>query len=113
MKTMIPLRYCAIASNVAFIIYGFFGEIYPVLVLHLLLLPLNIKRLLEIRRMIEDIERASAGSLSLEAMIPFMTKRTFRSRARAFRQGDLATHLILCEGAGGSRSGSRWPRRAR
>ena len=36
MKTMIPLRCCAIASNVAFIAYGFFGEIYPVLVLHLL-----------------------------------------------------------------------------
>lgn len=100
MKTMIPLRYCAIASNVAFIIYGFFGEIYPVLVLHLLLLPLNIKRLLEIRRMIEDIERASTGGLSLEAMIPFMTKRTFRAGHVLFRQGDLATHLyILCEGA--------------
>jgi hypothetical protein len=32
MKTMIPLRGCAIASNIAFIGYGFFGEIYPVLI---------------------------------------------------------------------------------
>jgi hypothetical protein len=45
MKTMMPLRVCAIASNVAFIAYGFFGEIQPVLVLHLVLLPLNVKRL--------------------------------------------------------------------
>ncbi len=49
MKTMIPLRCCAIASNVVFIAYGFLGEIYPVLVLHLLLLPLNVRRLLELR----------------------------------------------------------------
>ena len=41
MKTMVPLRCCAIASNIAFIAYGFFGEIYPVLILHLVLLPLT------------------------------------------------------------------------
>ena len=51
MKTMLPLRCCAIASNIAFIAYGFFGEIYPVFVLHLVLLPLNIKRLHELRQL--------------------------------------------------------------
>ena len=100
MKTMIPLRYCAIASNVAFIAYGFFDAIYPVLVLHLLLLPLNVKRLLEIRQMIKDIKRASTSGFSFEAMIPFMTKRTFRAGHELFRQGDTATHLyILCQGS--------------
>jgi hypothetical protein len=100
MKTMVPLRYCAIASNLAFATYGFFGEIYPVLALHLLLLPLNIKRLLEIRRLISDIERASAGGVSLEAMIPFMATRTFRAGDVLFRQGDRATGLyVLCKGS--------------
>ncbi len=95
MKTMIPLRYCAIASNVAFIAYGFFGEIYPVLVLHLLLLPLNVKRLLEIRQLIRDIKRASTAGFSFDAMIPFLTKRTFRAGQALFRKGDSATHLYL------------------
>jgi hypothetical protein len=100
MKTMVPLRYCAIASNLAFATYGFFGEIYPVLALHLLLLPLNIKRLLEIRRLISDIQRASAGGVSLEAMIPFMATRTFRAGDVLFRQGDRATGLyVLCKGS--------------
>ena len=72
MKTMLPLRCCAIASNIAFIAYGFFGEIYPVLVLHLVLLPLNIKRLHELRQLIRDIKRAADAGFSFEPMIPFL-----------------------------------------
>ena len=52
MKTMIPLRVVAIASNVAFISYallgleyGIFGRVYPILVLHSALFPLNVVRL--------------------------------------------------------------------
>jgi CRP/FNR family transcriptional regulator, cyclic AMP receptor protein len=48
MKTMIPLRLIGIASNVAFMSYallglqyGVFGQLYPILVLHAGLLPLN------------------------------------------------------------------------
>jgi hypothetical protein len=87
MKTMIPLRYCAIASNIAFIAYAFLDRIYPVLVLHLLLLPLNIKRLVEIRHLIRDIKQAAAGGFSFDAMIPFLTKRTFRAGSTLFRKG--------------------------
>jgi len=49
MKTMIPLRIVGIASNAAFIAYallglhyGVFGRVYPILVLHSYLLPLNV-----------------------------------------------------------------------
>ena len=41
MKTMIPLRVVAILSNVAFIAYAIGGHLYPVLILHLVLLPLH------------------------------------------------------------------------
>jgi CRP/FNR family cyclic AMP-dependent transcriptional regulator len=95
MKTMLPLRGCAIASNLAFITYGFFGGIYPVLVLHLVLLPLNIKRLLELRQLIRDIKRAAEGGFSLEPMIPFLTKRAFRAGHVLFRRGDRANCLYL------------------
>jgi len=45
MRDMRLLRITAICSNVAFIIYGSVNWLMPVLVLHLLLLPLNAFRL--------------------------------------------------------------------
>jgi len=45
MRDMVGLRCMAIASNLAFIAYGVLAELGPVLVLHLLLLPVNVLRL--------------------------------------------------------------------
>lgn len=50
MHSMTALRVVAIAANVCFILYGAAGLAYPVLVLHLLLLPCNVLRLYELRR---------------------------------------------------------------
>jgi CRP/FNR family transcriptional regulator, cyclic AMP receptor protein len=45
MRDMVTLRCLAIASNLAFITYGALADLGPVLVLHLLLLPVNVVRL--------------------------------------------------------------------
>ena len=45
MKRLAPLRTLAIGSNVAFILYGYFAGIAPVLLLHVILLPINALRL--------------------------------------------------------------------
>jgi hypothetical protein len=45
MKRLIPLRALAITSNLAFILYGYSAEIEPVLILHVILLPINLFRL--------------------------------------------------------------------
>src|SRR5262249_52644652 len=47
MKRLVPLRATAIASNLAFILYGYAAGIRPVLVLRLILLPVNAIRLVE------------------------------------------------------------------
>ena len=47
MRTMVPMRIAAIASNLAFIAYGVSLELTPVWLLHGILLPLNAYRLLE------------------------------------------------------------------
>ena len=47
MSGMVALRTVAIASNVAFIGYAALAGISPVLVLHALLLPMNLYRLLQ------------------------------------------------------------------
>lgn len=48
MTRMTPLRVIAIVSNVLFICFGFLEHIYPVLFLHLVLLPINLWRLLSV-----------------------------------------------------------------
>lgn len=50
MRDMGALRATAIASNVAFIAYGALAAVHPVLLLHLVLLPINAHRLLEALR---------------------------------------------------------------
>ena len=47
MKSMRPLRLIAIASNVAFIAYALMADMRPILILHSILLPVNILRLLQ------------------------------------------------------------------
>jgi hypothetical protein len=46
-KTMIPLRALAIASNLAFIAYALAAHLWPILLLHSIMLPLNAARLRE------------------------------------------------------------------
>jgi CRP/FNR family transcriptional regulator, cyclic AMP receptor protein len=56
-KTIVMLRFVAIASNMAFIGYGFAKGLYPVLILHVVLLPLNCVRLVQLRAMSKRPER--------------------------------------------------------
>ena len=48
MTTMVPLRIVAIASNVLFAAFGALAHVYPVLVLHTVLLPVNVARLMQV-----------------------------------------------------------------
>jgi hypothetical protein len=59
MTAMIPLRLIAIASNVAFITYGYLGGMTPILLLHVGLLPLNMWRLNQTLRSRKGPERAA------------------------------------------------------
>jgi CRP/FNR family transcriptional regulator, cyclic AMP receptor protein len=95
MKTMIPLRIVGIISNVTFISYGFAGGIYPVLVLHAILLPLNCFRLLQMRTLIKRVREASRGDLSMEWLIPHMSRHRFKKGEFLFQKGELATAMYL------------------
>lgn len=52
MKTIIWLRLFGMTSNILFMIYSMLNQpiLYPIFVLHLFLFPLNIARLIEIRK---------------------------------------------------------------
>jgi hypothetical protein len=49
MTTIVALRTLALLSNVLFILYGLCAHIYPVLVLHIILLPVNLVKLHRIK----------------------------------------------------------------
>ena len=105
MKTMIPLRVVAISSNIAFISYallglryGIFGRVYPILVLHSALLPLNVVRLREITRLIKTIGMTS-GTEVFDSLIPYMSSEVHRKGETLFSKGDRADKLyLLAEG---------------
>ena len=61
MRSMTALRIVAIAANLCFILYGAMSWAYPVLVLHIALLPCNVLRLCELWR--GDAERATPRRL--------------------------------------------------
>lgn len=97
MKTMLPLRCVAIASNIAFMTYGLVGGVYPVFALHVLLLPLNCLRLHQMRGLIRRVREASRADVPSEWLIPLMTRRTLAKGDVLFRAGDVGNsmHLIL------------------
>jgi hypothetical protein len=97
MRAMAPLRAIAIASNVAFIVYGLGGGLYPVLILHAVLLPLNCLRLLQMRGVMRRARAGLQGNLGVESLIPLMTRRAFKAGDLLFRLGDRArsTFVIL------------------
>ena len=98
-RTMMPLRMLAIASNLAFITYAASEGLIPVLVLHSVLLPVNLARLYEIRKLLAFTRSAPARDESIEAMLPFMRQTGIRKGEYLFRKGDYARHMYyLMEG---------------
>jgi hypothetical protein len=95
MKTMLHLRIAGIAANAAFIAYGATGHVYPVLLLHLTLLPLNVWRLQQLLRLTREIRDASATRFSVDWLRPFTRRKTFAAGELLFRQGDSADEVLF------------------
>jgi CRP/FNR family transcriptional regulator, cyclic AMP receptor protein len=93
MQTMLPLRCVAVASNIAFLTYGYLAGLYPVFLLHTVLLPLNMLRLYQIRQRIESVRCASPGDDAIEWMLPFMQQEEFTQGESLFHKGDAADKL--------------------
>jgi len=95
MRTMVPLRVIGIASNFAFVTYGFLFGSYPTVVLHSILLPLNVYRLREMLNLIKQVKTASQGDLSMEWLKPFMSKRAINVGEILFRKGEQANDMYF------------------
>jgi len=94
MSTMVPLRIVAICSNVLFASYGAFAHIYPVLGLHIILLPVNSMRLYQILNLIKRVRAAELSEVSIESLLPLMSKRKLHAREILVRKGEKADRMF-------------------
>ena len=95
-KTMIPLRWLAIGSNIGFVAYGAIHPSYPMLLLHAALLPINVYRLAEMMRLTRRVRAVrSDGALSAIWLRPYMRSAKLRAGTVLFNKGDLGDRLYL------------------
>jgi hypothetical protein len=105
MKTMIPLRIIAICSNIAFIAYallglvfGVFSKVAAILILHSLLLPVNIIRLVQMKGLIKKVKLASSkGEHSMDYLVPYMKPEIFKEGDLLFKKGDFADKIFFIQ----------------
>lgn len=102
MKTMIPLRIVAIATNALFVFYYavtifYYGAVgvYPALILNGILLPLNALRLYQMLELVRRIKRASGSDFDMTWLKPFMSKQSVAAGTILFRKGDPADVMYL------------------
>ena len=95
-RTMIPLRWLAVGSNVGFLVYG---ALHPSVIPFLIaatLLPINLYRTREMIRLTRRVTKAAASSdLSGLWLKPYMKAKRFKAGTTLFHKGDLAEHLYL------------------
>src|SRR5262245_44494588 len=87
MKTMMPLRVLAVVSNVLFIAYGYLEWLLPGLIVNVTLLPVNVHRIWEIRRLTKEIARATQETPVSQWLLPHMSRRAFHAGEVLFRRG--------------------------
>ena len=95
MNTMMTLRAVAICSNLAFVIYGVAANVYPVLLLHLILLPLNALHLIKMVWLLRRAKLAAATDLSPYWLQPFMRTKRIKAGEMLFAKGEYADALYM------------------
>jgi CRP/FNR family transcriptional regulator, cyclic AMP receptor protein len=94
MTRMIPLRIFGMCANCVFIAYGLLEPVYPQLLLHSILLPLNAFRLREMSQLISQVKNASQGDLNMEWLKPYMARRSVKQGEFLFHKGDPSTAMF-------------------
>ena len=92
-KNMLRLRISAISASTCFIIWSIDLGVYPTLALHAILLPLNIHRLIEIRRNVQRVSAAQKQTSSLDGLRPWGKPIRFQDGMHIFRKDVLLDPL--------------------
>jgi hypothetical protein len=94
MRTMIPLRVFGILTNLLLIVYGLHHRNYPIVALHVVLLPLNVYRLHEMLLLVRNVKKSVKGNLSMAWLKPFMTERKCKAGEVLFYKHESAKEMF-------------------
>ncbi|TDL90513.1 cyclic nucleotide-binding domain-containing protein [Meridianimarinicoccus aquatilis] len=98
MNTMIPLRVLAIVSSLCFVIYALVLQLWPLLAMELILLPINAYRLWQILTLRGRLARGKAhhiadGHPDFSVMKTYGKSRRFEAGTVIFERGDRVDQL--------------------
>jgi CRP-like cAMP-binding protein len=68
---------------------------YPVLILHVVLLPLNIVRLRQMQRLIEKVDKATGDDSNFKWVKPFTSTLTVEAGETVFHKGEPADEMFF------------------
>lgn len=97
MKSMLPLRVVALAACAFLVAYGALKQAWPTLVLYGVLIPVNLKKTLQMRKLVKAIERAKDDTPVSEWLLPHMHRHTVKAGELLWRKGDVATHMLYLD----------------
>ena len=96
MRTMVPLRWLAVGSNVGLMAFGVLHPSLSTLAVAVALLPINIYRAVEITRLTRRVSRAELEADQAGLWLkPYMKARKFKAGHTLFNKDDKAEHLYL------------------
>ncbi len=95
-RTMIPLRWLAVGSNLGFIVYGLVHPSLLMVLLHSVLLPVNLWRVRQMVALTRRVAASAADSQQMEVWLrPYMRSQQVRAGSSLFERGDLADRLYF------------------
>lgn len=97
MHSMLPLRVVALAANLFLVVYAAMNGSYPTLALYLAMIPINLKKVYEIRKLIRAVEHARSDAPVGEWLLPHMHRREAKAGEVLWNKGDVATEMVYVE----------------
>ncbi len=97
MKSMVPLRSAALAASLVLAAYAIWIQSWPSIALYLAVIPINLKKLREIRKLVRAIESARADTPLADWLLPHMTRRQARAGEMLWALGDKATEMVYVQ----------------
>jgi CRP/FNR family cyclic AMP-dependent transcriptional regulator len=94
MKNMVPLRTFALAANASFFLFGLLANSLVMLLLHGSMLPVNAWRVLNIRKLVREIESARSDAPVAQWLLPHMKRRHAKAGQLLWQRGDTATEML-------------------
>ena len=97
MKSMLPLRLVALSANVFLVVYALQGGSWPTVALYLAMIPINGKKVFEIRKLVRAIEQAKTDAPVADWLLPHMTRREAKAGTVLWNKGDVATEMVYVQ----------------